>query len=63
MGGAQNARMAAAPAKVFIESRTNLRFCGMVILSKQLGNHHDHAARAVSTLRCLFVEEGLLYRM
>ena len=55
--------MTAAPAKIFIKGGTNLRIRGMVILSKQLGNHHDHAARAISTLRRLFVEKRLLYWM
>jgi hypothetical protein len=63
MSGTQNARMAAAPAKVFIEGRTDLCIRGVVILSEQLGNQHDHATRTVSALRRLFVEKGTLYGM
>ncbi len=63
MCGTHNAKMTAAPAKVFIKGRTNLCIRGMMILPKQLSNQHDHTARAISTLSRLFIEKGLLYRM
>src|SRR5271155_2075333 len=62
MHGAQNAHMAAAAAQIGFEPGANLGVAGMRISLQQRLRPHHHAGNAVTALRRLRLDEGLLDR-
>src|SRR4029453_3940555 len=56
-------RIGSAAAKMAVHVGANLRFGGARLLCEQLGALDQHAVVAVTALRRLLVDEGLLQRM
>src|SRR6187431_2612146 len=57
---ANNSIMRPAPAKVAVESRTNIGLSWFRIAVEQRLRDHDHAGDAIAALSGLLIDEGLL---